>query len=73
MTRVVQGGIGWLDWFKCLPEDLREGILAFMDTQVPIMAACQVPSVVPKAAPSVRSSRRRAEAYSGPCLTHRFC
>ena len=41
---------GWLDWFKSLPEGLRDGILAFMDTQVPIMAACQVPAVVPKAA-----------------------
>ena len=52
---------------------LMAGILAFMDTQVPIMAACHVPAVVPKAAAYVRSSRRRAEAYSEPCLTHRFC
>jgi hypothetical protein len=37
-----------------------------------ILAACQVPAVVPKAAASVCSSRRHAEAYSGPCLTHRF-
>lgn len=41
---------GWLEWFESLPERLREGILEFMDTQVPIMAACQVPAVVPKAA-----------------------
>jgi len=34
---------GWLDWFKSLPEGLQAGILAFMDTQAPIMAACQVP------------------------------
>ena len=40
---------GWLDWFKMLPEGLQASILAFMDTQVPIMAACQVPAVVPKA------------------------
>jgi hypothetical protein len=40
----------WLDWFKSLPEGLRDGILAFMDTQVPIMAACQVPAVMPKPA-----------------------
>jgi hypothetical protein len=33
---------GWLEWFKSLPEGLRDGILAFMDTQVPIMAACQM-------------------------------
>jgi len=39
---------GWLEWFKSLPEGLRDGILAFMDTQVPIMAACQVPAVMPK-------------------------
>jgi len=41
---------GWLDWFKSLPEGLQAGILEFMDTQAPIMAACQVPAVVPKAA-----------------------
>ena len=40
---------GWLDWFESLPEGLREGILAFMATQVPVMAACQVPAVMPKA------------------------
>jgi len=26
---------GWLDWFKSLPEGLRDGILEFMDTQAP--------------------------------------
>ena len=41
---------GWLDWFESLPEGVQAGILEFMDTQVPIMAACQVPAVVPKAA-----------------------
>lgn len=35
---------GWLAWFESLPDGLRAGILAFMDTQVPIMAACQVPA-----------------------------
>ena len=40
---------GWMEWFESLPEGLRETILAFMDTQVPVMAACQVPAVVPKA------------------------
>ena len=39
---------GWLDWFKMLPEGLQAGILAFMDTQAPIMAACQVPVYVAK-------------------------
>ncbi|GEM_PF-1033598 len=39
---------GWLDWFKMLPEGLQTGILAFMDTQAPIMAACQVPAATPK-------------------------
>jgi hypothetical protein len=33
-----------------LPEGLRDGILAFMDTQAPIMAACQVPNAMPKPA-----------------------
>lgn len=35
---------GWLDWFKSLPEGLRAGIVAFMNAQVPIMAACQAPT-----------------------------
>ena len=39
---------GWLDWFKMLPEGLQAGILAFMDTHAPIMAACQVPAAIPK-------------------------
>ncbi len=39
---------GWLDWFKMLPEGLQGGILAFMDTQAPIMAACQLPAAIPK-------------------------
>ena len=34
---------GWLEWFESLPEGVQAGILAFMDTQVPVMAACQVP------------------------------
>jgi hypothetical protein len=41
---------GWLDWFKMLPEGLQGGILTFMDTQAPIMAACQVPAAMPKPA-----------------------
>ena len=41
---------GWLGWFESLPEGVQRGILEFMDTQVPIMAACQVPAVVPKPA-----------------------
>jgi len=41
---------GWLEWFESLPDGLRDGILAFMDTQAPIMAACQVPAAVPKPA-----------------------
>ncbi len=64
---------GWLDWFKMLPEGLQAGILAFMDTQVPVMAACQVPAVVPKAeggsqsgGPSMRQpSPHGADAGSG--------
>jgi hypothetical protein len=40
---------GWISWFGSLPEGLRDGILAFMATQVPIMAAYQVPAAVPKA------------------------
>ena len=39
---------GWISWFESLPEGLQAGILAFMATQVPIMAACQVPAAVPK-------------------------
>jgi hypothetical protein len=39
---------GWIAWFESLPEGLQNGILAFMDTQTPIMAACQVPAAIPK-------------------------
>ena len=53
---------GWLEWFKSLPEGLRDGILAFMDTQVPIMAACQVPAVVPKAAAPKEASQSGSAA-----------
>ena len=48
---------GWLEWFKSLPEGVQTGILEFMDTQVPIMAACQVPAVVPKAAAPKEASQ----------------
>ena len=30
---------GWIDWFQSLPAGLREEILAFMDTQAPVLAA----------------------------------
>ena len=53
---------GWIDWFKSLPEGLRDGILAFMDTQVPIMAACQVPAVVPKATTAKEASKSGSAA-----------
>jgi hypothetical protein len=53
---------GWLEWFKSLPEGLRDGILAFMDTQVPIMAACQVPAVVPKPATAPEASQSGSAA-----------
>ena len=48
---------GWLWWFESLPEGVQRGILEFMDTQVPIMAACQVPAVVPKAAAPKEASQ----------------
>jgi hypothetical protein len=32
---------GWLAWFDSLPEGLQVRILAFIDTQAPIMATCQ--------------------------------
>jgi hypothetical protein len=51
---------GWLDWFKMLPEGLQAGILAFMDTQAPIMAACQVPAPKPTAARADGQSDRAA-------------
>jgi hypothetical protein len=53
---------GWLDWFKMLPEGLQAGILAFMDTQAPIMAACQVPAVVPNAAVSKEAGQSGSAA-----------
>jgi hypothetical protein len=33
----------WVSWFESLPECLRDGIVQFMATQVPIMTACQGP------------------------------
>ena len=53
---------GWISWFESLPEGLREGILAFMATQVPIMAACQVPAVVPNAAVSKEAGQSGSAA-----------
>jgi hypothetical protein len=55
---------GWLEWFESLPEGVQAGILAFMDTQVPLMAACQVPAVMPKpaAAPVASQSGSAAPA-----------
>ena len=53
---------GWLDWFKMLPEGLQAGILAFMDTQAPIMAACQVPAVMTKPAAAPKASQSGSAA-----------
>jgi len=53
---------GWLEWFESLPEGVQAGILKFMDTQVPIMAACQVPAVVPKAAAAKEASQSGSAA-----------
>jgi len=53
---------GWIDWFKSLPEGLRDGILAFMDTQVPIVAAYQVPAVMPKPAAAPVASQSGSAA-----------
>ena len=48
---------GWLEWFESLPEVLQASILEFMDTQAPIMAACQVPAVIPKPAAAPEASQ----------------
>jgi hypothetical protein len=53
---------GWISWFESLPEGLRDGILEFMATQVPIMAACQVPAVVPDAAVSKEAGKSGSAA-----------
>jgi len=53
---------GWLDWFKMLPEGLQAGILAFMDTQAPIMAACQLPAVTIKPAAAPKASQSGSAA-----------
>ena len=58
---------GWLEWFESLPEGLREGILAFMDTQVPFMAACQVPVYVAKQkVPAGDAAPKGSEATVAP-------
>ncbi len=53
---------GWLDCFKMLPEGLQAGILAFMDTQAPIMAACQVLAVMIKPAAAPKASQSGSAA-----------
>ena len=53
---------GWIDWFQSLPEGLQAGILAFMDTQAPIMAACQVPAVMTKPAAAPKASQSGSAA-----------
>jgi len=50
---------GWLEWFESLPEGVQTGILEFMDTQAPIMAACQVPAVVLKAVTPIEKETRQ--------------
>jgi len=41
---------------------VQAGILEFMDTQVPIMAACQVPAVMPKPAAAPVASQSGSAA-----------
>ena len=53
---------GWLEWFQSSPQGVQAGILEFMDTQVPIMAACQVPAVVPKGAVSKEAGQSGSAA-----------
>jgi len=57
---------GWLEWFESLPEGVQTGILEFMDTQAPVMAACQVPAVVLKAATPI-------EKRPGSCVARPQC
>lgn len=57
---------GWLDWFKMLPEGVQQGVLAFMDTQVPMMAACQVPAVMAKPAESSEAGQSSSAAPASP-------
>ena len=58
---------GWISWFESLPEGLREGILAFMDTQAPIMAACQLPVYVAKQkVPAGDAAPKGSEATVAP-------
>jgi hypothetical protein len=61
---------GWLEWFKMLPEGLRDGILAFMDTQAPIMAACQVPVHVAKQKGPAEDAAPKGSAVSATGSTH---
>lgn len=61
---------GWLDWFKMLPEGLQAGILAFMDTQAPIMAACQVPVHVAKQKEPAGDAASKGSTESATGSTH---
>lgn len=49
---------GWLEWFKALPEGLREGILTFMDAQVPGLLLRQSPNIVPPPQDEKKKQRR---------------
>lgn len=57
---------GWLDWFKMLPDGVQQGILAFIDTQVPMMAACQVPAVMAKPAEPSEANQSSSAAPASP-------
>jgi hypothetical protein len=65
---------GWLGWFESLPESLpeglREGILAFMDTQAPIMAACQLPVRVAKQKGPAGDAAPKGSAVSATGSVH---
>lgn len=67
----IEGKEGRLDWFESLPEGLQTGILAFMDTQVLIMAACQVPGYWAKHKEPAGDAAPKGSPDSSTGSTHR--
>lgn len=57
---------GWLEWFKALPEGLRDGILTFLDAQVPSLLLRQSPNSVPPPEKSHRQKRKQTTNEQGP-------
>jgi hypothetical protein len=53
---------GWLEWFTLLPEGLREGILAYVDSRVPNIVLRQGLEAISKAGPKTAGGPTKSDA-----------